>query len=91
MYELIFIMVITSLSVGALTSSIVEIYFIYKIFKNEFGCFSIQSLLTGEWDNENLKTGKITHYVVRNEISRHLMIIFTALFAIANIIDWIMK
>ena len=64
-----------------------DIIFIHNIFRDEFGCFSLDSLLTGEWDSENLKTGKVTHCVASVEISKHLVIIFLALFSIAMIFN----
>lgn len=84
---MILIVVIIALSTFALTNSILEIYFIVKIFKDEFGCFSLDSLITGEWDNENLKTGKVRHYVASIEISKYLVVMFLSLFSIAMIFD----
>lgn len=86
---MIIVLIIMLISVFAMTVSILEVYFIVKIFKDEFGCFSLDSLITGEWDNENLKTGKVRHYVASIEISKHISIIFLSLFSIAVIFDWV--
>lgn len=85
------VLVIMFLSTFAIAFSVIEIYFIVKIFKDEFGCFSLDSLLTGEWDHENLKTGKVRHYVASVEISKHLATIFISLFSIAMIFDGVSK
>ena len=84
---MIIVLIIMFLSTFAIAFSIIEIYFIVKLFKDEFGCFSLDSLLTGEWDCENLKTGKFRHYVTSVEISKYLVIIFLSLFSIAMIFN----
>ena len=88
---MILFLIIFFVSWFAIGWSVAEIYIIMKIFKDEFGCFSLDSLLTGEWESENLKTGKVTHHVASREISKQLVVIFLALFSIAMILDGILK
>lgn len=70
-----------------ITNAVIDIYFIVKIFKDEFCCFSLSSLLTGEWDSKNLKTGEVKHHVASAEISKHTITIFLCLIGFAAIFD----
>jgi hypothetical protein len=81
------ISIISCLSTGVIASSAIDVYFIIKIFKDEFGIFNLDSLLTGEWDSENLKTGVVTHHIASVEISKHVLIIFVSLLAIAFVLE----
>lgn len=85
--DILFLVMLFMLLSSFVFSAIVDIYLVIKIFKDEFGCFSLDSLLTGEWDNQNLKTGEIKHYVASFEISKSLITIFLCLLGIATILD----